>query len=104
MRGLSRPPAFQDISFEVRAGEIVGLAGLVGSGRTEIARAIFGADPCEGTIELDGREIRRARRGRASAGVALLPESRKDQGLVMVRPLNENVTWPTSARSRAAAC
>ena len=60
MRGLSRPPAFQDISFEVRAGEIVGLAGLVGSGRTEIARAIFGADPCEGTVELDGRELTRA--------------------------------------------
>ena len=60
VRGLSRPPAFQDISFDVRAGEIVGLAGLVGSGRTEIARAIFGADPCEGTVELDGRELQDA--------------------------------------------
>ena len=93
VRGLSRPPAFQDISFEVRAGEIVGLAGLVGSGRTEIARAIFGADPCEGTIELDGRAVRtRSPRSSIRRGMALLPESRKDQGLVMVRPLNENVT------------
>ena len=93
VRGLSRPPAFQDISFEVRAGEIVGLAGLVGSGRTEIARAIFGADPCEGTVELDGRALTaRSPRSSIRRGMALLPESRKDQGLVMVRPLNENVT------------
>jgi len=93
VRGLSRPPAFQDISFEVRTGEIVGLAGLVGSGRTEIARAIFGADPADGTVELDGRELRtRSPRASIRRGLALLPESRKDQGLVMVRPLNENVT------------
>jgi rhamnose transport system ATP-binding protein len=93
VRGLSRPPAFQDISFEVRAGEIVGLAGLVGSGRTEIARAIFGADPCAGTVELDGRALTaRSPRSSIRRGMALLPESRKDQGLVMVRPLNENVT------------
>ena len=108
VRGLSRPPAFQDVSFEVRAGEIVGLAGLVGSGRTEIARAIFGADPCEGTIELDGRELRtRSPRSSIRRGIALLPESRKEQGLVMVRPLNENVTMAhvgtVSRRGRAAA-
>jgi rhamnose transport system ATP-binding protein len=77
----------------VRAGEIVGLAGLVGSGRTEIARAIFGADPAEGSIEIDGRRVRsRSPRGSIRRGLALLPESRKDQGLVMVRPLTENVT------------
>ena len=77
----------------MRAGEIVGLAGLVGSGRTEIARAIFGADPCEGTVELDGRELSDALAAASiRRGMALLPESRKDQGLVMVRPLNENVT------------
>jgi ABC-type sugar transport system ATPase subunit len=93
VRGLSRPPAFHDVSFDVRAGEIVGLAGLVGSGRTEIARAIFGADPCEGSVVLDGRELRaRSPRSSIRRGMALLPESRKDQGLVMVRPLNENVT------------
>jgi rhamnose transport system ATP-binding protein len=93
VRGLSRPPAFHDISFDVRAGEIVGLAGLVGSGRTEIARAVFGADPAAGTVAIDGREIRR-RSPKASIrrGLALLPESRKDQGLVMARPVTENVT------------
>jgi rhamnose transport system ATP-binding protein len=93
VRGLSRPPAFHDISFDVRAGEIVGLAGLVGSGRTEIARAIFGADPADGTVAIDGRPVRsRSPRTSIRRGLALLPESRKDQGLVMVRPLTENVT------------
>jgi len=93
VRGLSRPPAFDDISFDVRAGEIVGLAGLVGSGRTEIARAIFGADPADGAVEIEGRTLRsRSPRASIRRGLALLPESRKDQGLVMVRPLTENVT------------
>jgi ribose transport system ATP-binding protein len=65
----------------------------VGSGRTEIARAIFGADPADGTIEIDGRPLRsRSPRASIRRGLALLPESRKDQGLVMVRPLAENVT------------
>jgi ABC-type sugar transport system ATPase subunit len=93
VRGLSRPPAFADISFDIRAGEIIGLAGLVGSGRTEIARAIFGADAADGTVEVAGRELRRRSPGRGiRRGVALLPESRKEQGLVMMRPVTENVT------------
>jgi rhamnose transport system ATP-binding protein len=93
VRGLSRPPAFEDVSFDVRAGEIVGLAGLVGSGRTEIARAIFGADPAAGTVEVSGKRLRRRTPGGAIArGLALLPESRKDQGLVMIRPVTENVS------------
>ncbi|HEX7526445.1 MAG TPA: ATP-binding cassette domain-containing protein, partial [Gaiellaceae bacterium] len=93
VRGLSRPPAFQDITFDVRAGEIVGLAGLVGSGRTEIARAIFGADPAAGTVEIEGRTLRQRRPSSAiRRGIALLPESRKDQGLVMIRSVRENVS------------
>jgi simple sugar transport system ATP-binding protein/ribose transport system ATP-binding protein len=65
----------------------------VGSGRTEIARAIFGADPAAGEVAIEGRELRgRSPRGSIRSGLALLPESRKDQGLVMVRPLSENVT------------
>jgi rhamnose transport system ATP-binding protein len=93
VRDLSRPPAFTDISFDVRAGEIVGLAGLVGSGRTEIARAVFGADPATGTIEMAGRTLshRNPRTG-IRRGLAMLPESRKDQGLVMIRPVRENVS------------
>jgi ABC-type sugar transport system ATPase subunit len=93
VRRLSRPPAFMDVSFDIRAGEIVGLAGLVGSGRTEIARAIFGADPATGTVDIGGRPVR----GRDPStgiryGLAMLPESRKDQGLVMIRPVLENVS------------
>jgi rhamnose transport system ATP-binding protein len=94
VRGLSREPAFRDVSLDIRPGEIVGLAGLVGSGRSEIARAIFGADqPDAGTIEVGGREVRlKSPRGGIRAGIAMLPESRKDQGLVMMRSVVENVT------------
>ncbi len=93
VRDLSRPPAFEGVSFDVRAGEIVGLAGLVGSGRSEIARAIFGADPASGVVLVGGRELkRRSPRRVIRHGVAMLPESRKEQGLVMMRPVTENVT------------
>jgi ABC-type sugar transport system ATPase subunit len=93
VRGLSRPPAFDDISFDIRAGEIVGLAGLVGSGRTEIARAIFGADPAAGAIMVAGEPLRgHDPRTGIRHGLAMLPESRKDQGLVMVRPVRENAS------------
>ncbi len=93
VRGLSRPPAFEDVTFEIRAGEILGLAGLVGSGRTEIARAVFGADPASGTVEVEGRPLRgRTPKRGIGRGIALLPESRKEQGLVMMRPVTENVT------------
>ena len=93
VRGLTRPGAFADVNFDVREGEIVGLAGLVGAGRTEIARAIFGADPADGIVEIDGIRLRR-RRPSASIrrGLALLPESRKDHGLVMMRSVRENVS------------
>ena len=96
VRGLSRPPDFSDISFDLRAGEIVGLAGLIGSGRSEVARAIFGADPvASGTIEVDGRPLRKhGPRDAIRAGLAMLPESRKEQGLLMARPIAENVTLP----------
>jgi ABC-type sugar transport system ATPase subunit len=93
VRNLSRPPAFEDVSFDIRRGEIVGLAGLVGSGRTEIARAVFGADAATGTVEVQGRPLhRRSPRSGIRRGIALLPESRKEQGLVMMRPVTENVT------------
>jgi ABC-type sugar transport system ATPase subunit len=93
VRELSRPPAFCDVSFDVRAGEIVGLAGLVGSGRTEIARGIFGADPAHGTVTIDGRPLRLGSPRQAiRRGIALLPESRKDQGLAMHRSVAENVS------------
>jgi ribose transport system ATP-binding protein len=93
-RGLSRAGAVDDVSLTVRAGEIVGLAGLVGSGRSEVAHAIFGADRLDsGEVLVEGRPLRlRGPRDGARAGLAMLPESRKDQGLLMVRSIRENTT------------
>jgi ABC-type sugar transport system ATPase subunit len=93
VRGLQRGRAVRDVSFDVRAGEIVGLAGLIGSGRSEAARLVFGADrPDAGEIEIEGRPVTfRSPRQAIARGIAMLPESRKDQGLVMARPVAENV-------------
>jgi ABC-type sugar transport system ATPase subunit len=96
VRNLSRPPQVNDVSFEVRAGEIVGLAGLIGSGRSEVARAIFAADrPQSGSVEVAGVPLRaRSPRKAIQQGVVMLPEDRKGQGLLMLRSLVENVTLP----------
>jgi simple sugar transport system ATP-binding protein/ribose transport system ATP-binding protein len=96
VEGLETRGFLRDISFEIRAGEIVGLAGLVGSGRSEVARALFGADPrSAGTIRLDGRLLALGSpRQAVRAGIALVPESRKSQGLLMGRSITENVTLP----------
>jgi ABC-type sugar transport system ATPase subunit len=96
VRDLSRTGALEDVSFDVKAGEIVGLAGLIGSGRSEVARAIFGADRRDrGTVELDGAKLRlRQPKDAVRAGIAMLPESRKEQGLLMGRSIVENVTLP----------
>lgn len=85
VRGLASLPRFADVSFELRAGEILGLAGLVGSGRSEIARTIFGLDPrSAGTVEVDGRPLRpHSVRAAMAAGLGLVPEDRKRQGLVL---------------------
>ncbi|MFZ0216975.1 MAG: sugar ABC transporter ATP-binding protein [Candidatus Dormiibacterota bacterium] len=96
-RELRRAGALQDVSVTVRAGEIVGLAGLVGSGRTEVARALCGADAFDGgEILLDGRPIHiRGPRQAAKFGIVMVPEDRKEQGLVMLRPVLENVMLAT---------
>jgi simple sugar transport system ATP-binding protein/ribose transport system ATP-binding protein len=86
-------PGVDGVSFTVRSGEIVALAGLVGAGRTELARAIFGAERAtDGTVEVKGRRVRGGPRERLRAGVAMIPESRKDDGLVLTRSVTENVT------------
>jgi len=93
-RGLNRGRELQDVSLTVRAGEIVGLAGLVGSGRTELARAIFGADRFDGgEIVFEGKpvSIKRPRQA-ARLGIAMLPENRKEQGLFMIRSVRENIS------------
>ncbi|MBX3396554.1 MAG: sugar ABC transporter ATP-binding protein [Phycisphaerae bacterium] len=89
--------AFRDVSFEVRAGEIVGLAGLVGAGRTEVARAIFGIDPISaGRILLNGRAVDiNSPRQAVSAGIGLLPEDRKRQALVLSMTCKQNMSLPS---------
>lgn len=85
------------VSLEVRSGEVVGLAGLVGSGRTEIARAIFGEDPrSEGRIRVDGREVDIYHPKHAvRAGIGLVPEDRKGQGALLSMSIRENATMAT---------
>lgn len=94
VRGLRRQDVVNDVSFAVHAGEIVGLAGLIGAGRTEILRAIAGADaPVQGEIRIDGRPLRTGRvAGAISAGIAFITEDRKAQGLVLGMTVRENVT------------
>jgi simple sugar transport system ATP-binding protein/ribose transport system ATP-binding protein len=85
-------PGVDGVSLEVRAGEIVGLAGLIGAGRSELAQAIFGGSELRaGTVEIEGAPSWRSPRGALDAGVALIPESRKEQGLMLGRPVRENV-------------
>ncbi|HEX3368588.1 MAG TPA: ATP-binding cassette domain-containing protein, partial [Candidatus Cybelea sp.] len=94
VRMLSRRLAFEDVSFTVRSGEIVGLAGLIGAGRTEILRAIAGADvPDGGEVKVDGASLRPGDiAGDIAAGVAFITEDRKGQGLVLGLTVRENVS------------
>ncbi len=96
VEGLSRG-FVRDVSFLIRQGEIVGLTGLVGAGRTEIARMIFGADRLEeGSIYLDGQPVRiRSPHQAIRKGICLLTEDRKGQGLILGMRVRENVTLPT---------
>jgi rhamnose transport system ATP-binding protein len=92
--GLRRAGVFKDISFEVRQGEIVGLAGLVGAGRSEVARAIFGIDPLDaGEVSVDGTALQNHTPQDAMvAGIGLVPEDRQQQGLVMEMTVMRNAT------------
>ena len=95
VEGLRRKGVLNDVSLTVRRGEIVGIAGLVGSGRTELARAIAGADPTDGgKITVDGRERRiRSPAHALAAGIAFLTEERKKDGLFMELSLSANTTF-----------
>jgi rhamnose transport system ATP-binding protein len=100
VRGLTRSDAFRDISFSVRAGEIVGFAGLVGAGRTEVARVLFGIDrPDAGEVRLQGRPVVFDSPSAAlRAGIAYVPEDRHQQGLVLDFPIASNVSLPILRR------
>ncbi|MDX3756483.1 sugar ABC transporter ATP-binding protein [Streptomyces mirabilis] len=93
VEGLTRDGVFHDVSFEVRAGEVVGIAGLVGAGRTEVVRAVFGADPYDkGTVKVAGSALRRHDVNAAmAAGIGLIPEDRKGQGLLLDASVEENL-------------
>jgi ABC-type sugar transport system ATPase subunit len=97
---LSSPGHFRDVSFTVRAGEIVGLAGLVGAGRSEVARAIFGLDEhATGDVRVNGARTRiRAPRDAVAHGIGFVPEDRKKQGLVLGMRARENATLPILSR------
>jgi len=90
---LTREGVFTDVSFEVRRGEIVALAGLVGAGRSEVARGIFGIDKLDaGHVEIDGVKLKNGSPAAAMrAGVGLVPEDRRQQGLVMELSIERNV-------------
>ena len=92
--GLTREGVFSDISFTVRRGEIVALAGLVGAGRSEVVRGIFGVDDLDaGTVTVNGQPLRPGSPSAAmAAGLALVPEDRRQQGLVMAQSVERNTT------------
>src|ERR1022692_4465087 len=94
VEGLTRRGAFRDVSFSLRAGEIVGLAGLVGAGRTETCLAIFGVDPIDGgKVFVDGRQTRiGSPREAVAAGIALVTEDRQKTGLALRLPIAYNIT------------
>ncbi|WP_158852128.1 sugar ABC transporter ATP-binding protein [Saccharothrix deserti] len=94
VRGLTRHGVFSDVTFSVRRGEIVALAGLVGAGRSEVVRAIFGIDRLdEGEVHVDGERLPAGSPAAAmNAGLALVPEDRRQQGLVMELSIERNAT------------
>ncbi|WER48337.1 sugar ABC transporter ATP-binding protein [Cupriavidus sp. WKF15] len=92
MCGVGADNGIEDISLQVRAGEIVGLAGLVGSGRSEVARAVFGADPVrQGEIRIFGKPMKGGPDQARALGAALIPESRKTEGLALIRSVRDNL-------------
>lgn len=100
VRGLGRTGVFADIDFQVSAGEVLGIAGLVGAGRTEVVRAIAGADRADtGEVLVDGRPLRgKGPREAIERGVVMVPEDRKGQGLHLDRSSAENLALPWERR------
>jgi ABC-type sugar transport system ATPase subunit len=97
VRNLTGPDIVKDVSFGVRRGEILGVAGLVGAGRTEMARLLFGADrKVSGDIRIEGEALRiQSPADAVDAGLGLVPEDRGNQGLVLMLAVQENIVLPT---------
>jgi ribose transport system ATP-binding protein len=104
VRNLSREGILYDVSFQVRAGEVVGMAGIVGAGRTELARAIFGVDPVDsGEIWVEGRRMERADPREAKhKGIGFITEDRQGQGIVPPLSVAENLTLASLGRNTSA--
>ena len=102
--GLSRADVVKNVSFQIRSGEVLGLTGLVGAGRTETARLIFGADQkTSGTIRIDGKSVEiNSPRDAIDAGICLLTEDRKSQGLIPARSVRENFSLASLMRLQTA--
>lgn len=92
-RGLTQPGILEDVSFDIRAGEILGLFGLMGSGRSEMARIVFGLDPLErGTLALQGQPLKGGVRQRIASGLAFVTEDRRAEGLLMDAAIADNLS------------
>ncbi len=93
VRNLCRKNKFEDVSFQLRKGEILGIAGMLGSGRTELLKSIFGADPFDsGEIHVNGKHVAKPTPERMKkAGIALTPEDRKQEGLIQIQSVKENL-------------
>jgi ABC-type sugar transport system ATPase subunit len=98
-KDLRRPPVLNGVSLRLHRGEVLGIAGLMGAGRTELVRAIYGADPlARGAVTVKGRVgLFSSPRGALDRGVGLAPEDRKSQGLILSMPIGPNVTLPSLA-------
>lgn len=98
--GLGVEGSFSGVSFQLRRGEIVGMSGLIGAGRTNVARALFGTEPAtSGTIKLDGKRVTISSPDAAMAlGIGYVPEDRKEHGLVLGMSIADNITLPVLAR------
>ncbi len=100
VKGLTRAGEFEDVSFSVKSGEIVGFAGLVGAGRTEVARVLFGVDKADrGEILMGGKAVSFSSPANAiDAGIAYVPEDRHQEGLVLDFTVSQNITLPIMSR------
>ena len=105
VEGLARPPTVKEASFTLYTGDLLGIAGLVGAGRTELMRLVFGADRASaGRVLVRGRPVRiRGPRDSMRAGIVLLPEDRIQQGAVRSFSVRKNITLPTLRRFRVSA-
>ncbi|USK43993.1 sugar ABC transporter ATP-binding protein [Cytobacillus oceanisediminis] len=97
VENLSKDGNFKDISFDLKKGEVLGITGLVGSGRTELAQAIFGVNkPYQGTIKINGKAVSiKSSEDAMKKGIAYIPESRKTQGLILGQSIINNISLPT---------